>query len=45
MANRHKVIYVEARKPNKGTFPGRTYFSSIIDIILTNLNERLVTLN
>lgn len=40
MANRHKVIYVEARKPNKGTFPGRTYFSSIIDIILTNLNER-----
>lgn len=40
MANRHKVIYVEARKPKAGTFPGRTYFSSIIDIILTNLNER-----
>lgn len=40
MANRHKVIYVEARSPKAGTFPGRTYFSSIIDIILTNLNER-----
>ena len=40
MANRHKVLYLEAPDQYAGTFPIRSYFSDLINIILTNLNER-----